>query len=72
VQKNNKRLVKKFEKQGANKKHKMAEEAVNRDEIVAPLTWAQRLRNVFNMMAPPSDYRMPTLWGDYACHCRYY
>ena len=27
----------------------MAEEAVSRDELVAPLTWAQRLRRVFNI-----------------------
>jgi len=32
------------------------------DELIAPLTWAQRrdgepLKRVFNMTGPPSDYR---------------
>jgi hypothetical protein len=42
VPKNNKRLVKKVEK-------KEDEEAASRDELVAPLTWAQRLKRVFNI-----------------------
>ncbi len=49
VPKNNKRLVKKVEDKGDDKKHKMAEEAASRDELVAPLTWAQRLKRVFNI-----------------------
>jgi hypothetical protein len=68
VPKNNKRLVKKVENIGEDKKHKMAAEAVSRDELIAPLTWAQRLKRVFNMMGPPSDCPMPFVWRDYAGH----
>ena len=49
VPKNNKRLVKKVENKGDDKKHKVDEEAASRDELVAPLTWAQRLMRVFNI-----------------------
>ena len=49
VPKNNKRLAKKIEDKGDDKKHKMAAEAVTRDELIAPLTWAQRLKRVFNI-----------------------
>jgi hypothetical protein len=48
VPKNNKRL-KKVEDKGGNKTHKMAEEAASRNELIAPLTWAQRLKRVFNI-----------------------
>ncbi len=41
--------MKKVEDKGDDKKHKMAEEAASRDELVAPLTWAQRLKRVFNI-----------------------
>jgi very-short-patch-repair endonuclease len=66
VPKNNKRLVKKVEK-------KEDEEAASRDELAAPLTWAQRrdgepLKRVFNMMGPPTDYPMPFVWRSYARH----
>ncbi len=47
--KNNKRPVKKVEDKGDGTKHKMAVEAVSRDELIAPLTWAQRLKRVFNI-----------------------
>jgi hypothetical protein len=49
VPKNNKRLVKKVEGKGDDKKHKMAEETASQDELVAPLTWAQRLKRVFDI-----------------------
>ena len=49
VPKNNKRLVKKVEDKGDDKNHKMAEESASRHELVAPLTWAQRLKRVFNI-----------------------
>ena len=68
VPKNNKRLVKKVENKGDDKKHKVDEEAASRDELVAPLTWAQRLKRVFNMMGPPSDYPMTFVWRNYARH----
>jgi hypothetical protein len=48
VPKNNKRL-KKVEDKGGDIKHKVAEEAASRNELVAPLTWAQRLKRVFNL-----------------------
>jgi hypothetical protein len=41
--------VKKVEDKGDDKKHRMAEEAANRGKLFAPLTWAQRLKRVFNM-----------------------
>ena len=37
-----------------SKTHKMAEEAARRDELVAPLTWAQRLKRVFDGAAVES------------------
>jgi hypothetical protein len=40
----------------ANKTRKIPAESAKRDELVAPLTWAQRLKRVFNMMGPPSDH----------------
>ena len=30
-------------------KHKTAEQAASRDELVAPLSWSQRLKRVFNI-----------------------
>jgi hypothetical protein len=56
----------------ASRTHKSIEEVARQDELIAPLSWAQQLRRVLNMKAPPSDFPMPTLWGDYACHRRYY
>jgi hypothetical protein len=55
VPKNNKRL-KKVEDKGDDKKHNVAEEAASRNELVAPLTWAQRrdgepLKRVFERAA---------------------
>ncbi|MFP6808706.1 MAG: transposase [Pseudomonadales bacterium] len=46
--------------------HNSVEEAAN--ELIAPLSWAQRLKRVFNMMGPPSDCPMPIVWRDYAGH----
>jgi hypothetical protein len=34
---------------GHDKRHKMAEQAASRNDLVAPLTWAQRLKRVFNI-----------------------
>jgi len=48
VPKNNKRL-KKIEDKGRNKTSKKPEESAKRNELVAPLTWAQRLKRVFNI-----------------------
>jgi hypothetical protein len=50
VPKNNKRLVKKIEDKWDDKKHKkMNTETVTREGLIAPLTWAQRLKRVFNI-----------------------
>ena len=38
------------------------------DELIAPLSWAQRLKRVFNMMGPPSDFRVPVVWRHHACY----
>ena len=35
--------------------NKLATESEAADQLIAPLTWAQRLKRVFNMMGPPSD-----------------
>ena len=61
VPKNNKTLAKKIERKEDDKEHKIAAEAMTREELIAPLTWAQRrdgepLKRVFNMMGPPSDH----------------
>ena len=45
IPKNSKRVNRKKD----SKKHKTAEQAGSRDELVAPLTWAQRLKRVFNI-----------------------
>ena len=45
IPKNSKRVKRKKD----NKRHKTAEQAGSRDELVAPLTWAQRLKRVFNI-----------------------
>jgi hypothetical protein len=72
VPKNCKRSFKNPKGKEHDKKHKTPEQATSREELVAPLTWAQRLKRVFNMTGPPSDYLMPSLWGDYACYCRHH
>ncbi len=46
VPKNNKTTVKKVKDKGDDKK---PDEAASQDELVAPLTWAQRLKRVFNI-----------------------
>jgi hypothetical protein len=46
VPKNNKTTVKKVKDKGDDKK---PDEAAGQDELVAPLTWAQRLKRVFNI-----------------------
>ncbi|MBV1877672.1 MAG: transposase [Pseudomonadales bacterium] len=66
VPKNSKTPVKKVKGKGDDKKH----DETGEDELVAPLTWAQRLKRVFNMMGPPSDYRMPSVQRYLAYHCR--
>ena len=43
--------MKKAEDEGDDKKHKMAEETASLDELIAPLTWAQRLKRVFERAA---------------------
>tara|TARA_R110000764_G_scaffold32465_1_gene73547 strand:+ start:456 stop:1076 length:621 start_codon:yes stop_codon:yes gene_type:complete len=48
VPKNDKRR-KKVEDKGDNKTRKKTEQPAKRDELVAPLTWAQRLKRVFNI-----------------------
>ena len=46
VPKNNKTTVKKVKDKGDDKK---TDEATSQEELVAPLTWAQRLKRVFNI-----------------------
>jgi hypothetical protein len=48
VPENDKRR-KKVEDKGDNKTRKKTEQPAKRDELVAPLTWAQRLKRVFNI-----------------------
>ena len=72
VPKNSKRLVKKVKDKGDDKKHQMAEETASRNKLVAPLTWAQRLKRVFNMTGPPSDYPMSLVWRHHARHRRHH
>ena len=43
------RSVMKLKNKGHDKRHKMAEQAASRNDLVAPLTWAQRLKRVFNI-----------------------
>lgn len=47
VPKNNKTTVKKVKDKGDDKK---PDEAASEDDLVAPLTWAQRLKRVFNIV----------------------
>jgi hypothetical protein len=42
-----------------DKRHKTAKQATSREELVAPLTWAQRLKRVFNMTGPPRSQPPP-------------
>ena len=49
VPKKSTRSIKKLKNKGDDKRHKMAEEAASRNELIAPLTWAQRLKRVFNI-----------------------
>jgi hypothetical protein len=49
VPKSSKKAFKKPKNKGDDRKHKTAEQAGSRDELVAPLTWAQRLKRVFNI-----------------------
>ncbi len=44
-----KRPVKKIEGREESKTYKTAKESAIQDELVAPLTWAQRLKRVFNI-----------------------
>ena len=64
VPKSNKRVKGKED----SKTDKTFEEATSQDELIALLSWAQRLKRVFNMMGPPSDCPMPFVWRDYAGH----
>jgi hypothetical protein len=56
----------------ASRTHKSIEEAASQKELIAPLSWAQRLKRVCNMMGPPSDYPMPLVWRNYASHRRHH
>ena len=49
VPKNSNRSVKKIEGREERKTYKTPKESENQDELVAPLTWAQRLKRVFNI-----------------------
>ena len=49
VPKNSKRSLKKVKGKEESKTYKTAEESAYQDELVAPLTWAQRLKRVFNI-----------------------
>ena len=49
VPKKSTRSVMKLKNKGHDKRHKMAEQAASRNDLVAPLTWAQRLKRVFNI-----------------------
>jgi hypothetical protein len=51
VPKNSKRSVKKIEGREESKTYKTPKESANQDELVAPLTWAQRLERVFERAA---------------------
>jgi hypothetical protein len=42
-------LLKIVKDEGNDKTNSAAEETANKDELVAPLTWAQRLKRVFNI-----------------------
>ena len=60
VPKNRTRSFKKAQGKEQSTIYKTPEEFTKRNELVAPLTWAQRrngepLKRVFNMMGPPSD-----------------
>ena len=59
VPKSSKKFIKKVQEKEDGKTHKTAEQAASRDEIVAPLTWAQRLKRVFNMTRPPRPQPPP-------------
>jgi hypothetical protein len=49
VPKNTKGSVKKVKGKEESKMFKTAGQSANQDELVAPLTWAQRLKRVFNI-----------------------
>jgi hypothetical protein len=49
VPKSNEKTFTKLKNKGDDRKHKTAEQASSRDELVAPLSWPQRLRRVFNI-----------------------
>ena len=49
VPKKSTRSIKKLKNEGDDKRHKIAQEAASRNELIAPLTWAQRLKRVFNI-----------------------
>ena len=42
------------------------------DDLLAPLTWAQRLKRVFRMMGPPPDNSMSKMRRNYAGYSRYH
>jgi hypothetical protein len=45
-----------------NEKLETTEELPNLGALYAPLTWAERLARVFNLMGPPSDCHLPPVW----------
>ncbi|HIL97174.1 MAG TPA: hypothetical protein EYG51_14830 [Pseudomonadales bacterium] len=49
--KNSKRSVKKIEGREESRTYKTPKESANQDELVAPLTWVQRLKRVFQRAA---------------------
>ena len=51
VPKRNKRLIKKVKDKGEDKAHTKVEKTASLDDLVAPLTWAQRLKRVFKRAA---------------------
>jgi len=54
------RLIGKVKK--GNDKFETTEKLPNLGALYAHLTWAERLRRVFNMMGPPSDCHLPPVW----------
>ncbi len=49
-----------------SKAHKSVKEVASQNDLLAPLSWAQRLKIVYYMMCSPSDYPPPFVWGNYA------
>jgi len=66
--------VKKVEYKGDDKNHKMAEESASRHELVAPLTWAQRLKRVFNIditLCVNEHVKLTYFWVNFECQLTY-